>query len=90
MFIKKEFELHTIAGNKFIFLMKGDEVDMTQIMLFNKTSVWLWEQLQGISFTEEKALCILTNHYEGDLELIKQNLHWWIKTLTDEKIIELE
>lgn len=69
--------------------MKGNEVDMTQIMSFNKTSVWLWEQLQGITFTEEEAFSLLTNHYEGDPELIKQNLHWWIKTLADEKIIEL-
>lgn len=70
--------------------MKGNELDLTQIMSFNKTSVWLWEQLQGITFTEEEAFCLLINHYKGDLELIKQNLHWWIKTLTDEKIIELE
>lgn len=64
-------------------------MDMTKIMSFNKTSVWLWEQLQDITFTEEKALSLLTNHYEGDPEVIRQNLKWWIKTLSDEGVIEL-
>lgn len=89
MFIKKEFTLQTIAGKKFIFLMRGDEVDMTRIMSFNKTSVWLWEQLQGITFTEEEAFRLLINHYEGNSEQIRQNLQWWLKTLSEEGIIEL-
>lgn len=89
MFIRKEFKLQTIAGRKFIFLIKGGNVDLTRIMSFNRTSVWLWEHLQGSSFTEEEAFCLLTDHYEGDPELIRQNLQWWLKTLQEEGIVEL-
>lgn len=87
MYIKKELRLQTIAGKKFIFLMRGNEVDMTRIMSFNRTSVWLWEQLQGIIFTEEEAFRLLTDHYEGDSEQIRQNLQWWLKILSEEGII---
>lgn len=89
MLIRKEFKLQTIAGRKFIFLIKGGNADLTRIMAFNRTSVWLWEHLQGITFTEEEAFCLLTDHYEGDPEQIKLNLQWWLKTLQEEGIVEL-
>lgn len=89
MFIKKEFKLQTISKRKFIFLMRGNEVDMTRIISFNKTSVWLWEHLQSITFTEEDAFYLLIDHYEGDSEQIRKNLQWWIKILSEEGIIEL-
>lgn len=89
MHIRQEFILKTIAGKKFIFLMKDSEVDMTRIMSFNKTSVWLWEQLQGITFTEEEALHLLINHYQGDSEQMRQNLKEWLHILSQEGIVEL-
>lgn len=89
MFIRKEFRLQSIAGKKFIFLMKGHEVDMTRIMSFNKTSVWLWGQLKGITFTEEEALHLLTGHYQGDSEQMRRNLKKWLHILLQEGLIEL-
>ncbi len=88
MFIRKEFKLQTIAGKNFIFLRKEDAMDMTRILSFNKSSVWLWKQLEGKNFTEEEAFDLLNDHYEGDSELMRGNLKWWIKSLLDEGIIE--
>lgn len=89
MFIRKEFRLQTIAGKSFIFLRKGDEVDMTRILSFNKTSVWLWKQLEGKVFTEDEAFRLLCDHYTGEPEQIRQNLQWWLRSLLEEGIIEM-
>lgn len=89
MYIKKEYQLQTIAGKNFIFLRKGDEVDMTRILSFNKTSVWLWQQLEGKEFTEEEAFQLLCGHYEGEPEQIKESLKRWLRSLRDEGIIEM-
>ncbi len=89
MFFRKEFKLHTIAGKNFIFLLKEDDVDMTRILSFNKSSVWLWKQLEGKEFTEEEAFDLLNDHFEGDSIQMRQNLKWWIKSLSDEGVIEI-
>jgi len=88
MYIRNEFKLQTIAGKNFVFLRKEKEVDMTRILSFNKSSVWLWKQLEGKFFTEEEAFHLLTDHYEGDLEQMKKNLRWWLNSLLEEGIIE--
>lgn len=88
MFIKQKYRLQTVAGKSFIFLRKEDEVDLTRILSFNNSSVWLWQQLEGKEFTKEDAFQILSEHYEGDVEQIKQNLDWWIDSLLKEGIIE--
>lgn len=87
MYIRKEYQLQTIAGKSFIFLHKSGEVDMTRILSFNKTSVWLWQQLSEKEFTEEEALTLLCEHYEGDISQIRQNLEWWIESLIEEDVI---
>lgn len=88
MFIKQKYKLQTVAGKSFIFLRKEDEVDMTRILSFNNSSVWLWKQLEGKEFTKEDAFLVLSEHYDGDTELMKQNLDWWIDSLIKEDIIE--
>jgi len=87
MYIRKVYKLQTIAGKSFLFLRKDGEVDMTRILSFNKTSVWLWKQLSDIEFTEDEVFCLLKEHYEGDLSQMKQNLKWWIDSLIKEEII---
>ena len=87
MYIRKGYKLQTIAGKSFLFLRKDGEVDMTRILSFNKTSVWLWKQLSDIEFTEYEAFCLLSEHYEGDASQMKQNLRWWIDSLIKEDII---
>jgi len=87
MYIRKGYKLQTIAGKSFLFLRKDGEVDMTRILSFNKTSVWLWKQLLDIEFTEYEAFCLLNEHYEGDASQMKQNLRWWIDSLIKEEII---
>ena len=89
MFIRKEVKLHTVAGKNFIFTRNGDQMDMPKIISFNKSSVWLWNQLEGRDFTEEEALELLTDHYSGDTEEIKTNLKWWLNNLIEAGIIEL-
>lgn len=88
MFIKQKYRLQTVAGKSFIFLRKDNEVDMTRILSFNNSSVWLWKQLEGKEFTKEDAFLILIEHYDGDIELMKQNLDGWIDSLIKEEIIE--
>lgn len=88
MFIKQKYRLQTVAGKSFIFLRKDNEVDMTRILSFNNSSVWLWKQLEGKEFTQEDALLILIGHYEGDIELMKLDLDGWIDSLIKEEIIE--
>lgn len=89
MFIRKEFNLQTITGKSFIFLRKENEVDMTRILSFNKTSVWLWKQLEGRVFTEDEAFQLLCDRYTGEPEQMRQNLQWWFRSLLEEGIIEM-
>lgn len=89
MYIKKEYQLQTVVGKSFLFLRKKGEVDMTRILSFNKTSVWLWKQLTDRDFTEEEAFRLLSEHYDGDATQMKQNLKWWIESLIHEGIIEI-
>ena len=87
MYIRKEYQLQTIAQKTFIFLFRKGEVDMTRIISFNHTAAWLWTQLYGKEFTFDEALGLLNNHYEGEAEDMKQNLQWWLDSLIKEDVI---
>lgn len=87
MYIKEDYKLQTVAGKSFIFLHREGLVDMTRILSFSKSAVWLWENLEGRSFTEEDSLQLLTEHYEGDREVMKENLRSWLDKLVEEQVI---
>jgi len=87
MYIKEDSSLQTIAGKSFIFLKSEDKVDMTRILSFNKSSVWLWNELKGKEFTEEEAFELLFNRYDATPQTIRENLKWWIDSLVKMGII---
>lgn len=88
MRIKKEYKLQSIAGKNFVFLRNDGQVDMTRIISLNASAAWLWTQVENSDFTEDSALQLLKQHYEGNSEEMAQNVATWVETLRKNDFIE--
>ena len=88
MHFNKSFKLRTIAGENLVVQTTSGETDMTKIISLNSSSAWLWRELEGKDFTEEEVVEILLGHYDVSPEQAQKDVSTWIKTLTDNNIIE--
>jgi len=88
MHLSSSVKLQTIAGKDFIFLKKGNSMDMTRVVSLNNSAAWLWHQLQGKEFTFDEALRMLEQHFEGDQTTMMNSLQKWIDELKGFEFLE--
>jgi hypothetical protein len=88
MKIKGKLKIREIAGEKLVILERDQQVDFTRVMVLNKTSEWLWDQLFGIDFEANKVACLLQSKYNVDESVAMTDSLNWIETLKNHDIIE--
>jgi hypothetical protein len=81
MKIKKGFTLREIVGEKVIVGEGIEQVDFNRIISVNESAAYLWNALQGKTFTDEDAAKVLQEEYEVDaptaLQDVKELLNDW-------------
>jgi hypothetical protein len=88
MRIKEVLKIREIAGEKIVILEKGRQVEFTRVMVLNKTSEWLWNQLFGKEFEVEQVAGLLQSKYSVDKSVALSDSLKWIETLKQNDIIE--
>lgn len=81
------YTLQSIAGEHFIFMREGQQVDMTRIISLNASAAWLWAQLENLEFTYEDAVLFLTDHYDVDKETAIYEIKGWFDLLRQNDLL---
>jgi len=88
MKIKDKLKIREIAGEKLVILERDQPVEFTRVMVLNKTSEWLWNQLCGAEFEAEQVAALLRSKYNVDESVARSDAQKWIETLKDNDIID--
>lgn len=90
MRISDKLKIREIAGEKLVILEREQQVEFTRVMVLNKTSEWLWNQLFGTDFEADQVAALLHSKYEVEESVAHEDAQKWIRTLLDNDIIELK
>ena len=90
MKIKEKLKIREIAGEKIVILERDQQVEFTRVMVLNKTSEWLWNQLYGTDFEAEQVAGLLQSKYNVDESVALSDSLKWIETLKKNDIIEVK
>ncbi len=88
MKIREKLKIREIAGEKIVILERAQQVDFTRVMVLNKTSEWLWNQLFGKEFDAKEVAGLLQSKYNVDESLAMADSLKWIETLKNNDAIE--
>lgn len=84
---KEGLTVKSIAGEQVLIMQGRVGVDMTKLIAFNETSVWLWNELCGKDFTVEDVTKLLMSRYTVDRAVAEADAHAWVEQLLDCKAI---
>lgn len=90
MRINAKLKIREIAGEKIVILERNQQIEFNNVMVLNKTSEWLWNELQGIEFDEAKVADLLQSKFEVEESKALSDAMDWIETLNHYDIIEEE
>jgi hypothetical protein len=88
MRIKEKLKIREIAGEKIVILERDQQVEFTRVMVLNKTSEWLWNQLCGTEFDAGQVAGLLRSKYNVDESVALSDSLKWIETLKKNDIID--
>uniref|UniRef100_UPI004055E79C PqqD family protein n=1 Tax=Alistipes sp. TaxID=1872444 RepID=UPI004055E79C len=87
MKIDSKYKMREMAGEHVVVIQGRYGADMTRIISFNPTSLYLWEQLQGIEFEVEDVVRLLCEHYGVEREVALLDAEAWIEQLKTCKLV---
>ena len=88
MRIKEDLKIREIAGEKIVILERAHQVEFTRVMVLNKTSEWLWNQLFEKEFDVAEVAGLLQKKYDVEESLAMADSLKWIETLKNNDAIE--
>ncbi len=88
MRISDKLKIREIAGEKLVILEREQQVEFTRVMVLNKTSEWLWNQLFGTDFEADRVAALLVSKYEVEEAVAQEDAQKWIRALMENDIIE--
>ncbi|MBP1617318.1 MAG: Uncharacterized protein H6Q14_1145 [Bacteroidetes bacterium] len=87
MRIKDKLILRHVGNDYIIIEPERDTVDMTKVFSLNESAVWLWEELNGIDFTEEYMAELLMKKYDVSKERALEDVYKLITIFKDQGLI---
>jgi hypothetical protein len=81
MKIKEELEIRNMAGENVLIMQGRYGLDMTKVVSFNATAVWLWNMLSGKSFSLNDVTRLLVERFEVDAETAESDAKKWVDKL---------
>ncbi len=81
MRLNTEYQIKEIAGEKVIVIRGKQNVDMTKLVAFNESSIFLWNELSSVDFELEDVANKLCSKYGIDKSLAINDATKWIEQL---------
>lgn len=82
MRINEAYKVRQIAGENIVMTQGKDQVDLTQVISLNETSLWLWQQVANREFTPDDIAALLQNRFDIDAPTARADAETWINELT--------
>lgn len=87
MKIKDKLILRHVGNDYIIIEPERSMVDMTKVFSFNESAAWLWQELQGLDFTEEDAATLLAARYDISKEQALEDIRALIEVFKHQGFI---
>jgi hypothetical protein len=88
MQIKEGLKIRNIAGESVLIMQGQVGADMTKVVSFNNTAEWLWNTLEGQTFSLEDVTRLLTERFQIDVATAEADAKKWIEQLIQCKALE--
>ena len=80
---KKGFNLRNVCGEQIIVAEGKENIDFSNIISMNDSSAYLWNGIQGKTFTTDDLVKLLTEEYDVDESTARKDAEMvaeqWIK-----------
>jgi len=86
MKISQNIQIHEVAGEKIAMLHDKDQ--MTRVISFNETALYLWNALKDKEFGQDDVVALLLDMYDVDETVAKNDAAIWVKNLNDNGMLE--
>lgn len=88
MKLKKGFVLRDVAGEKIVSAEGLEQMDFNKLITLNPTAAYLWEEVYGSEFDEDRLTDLLTNRYDIDRETALADVRQLLKDWTEIGVTE--
>ena len=83
MRFKKEYKVRSIAGENVVIMQGRYGSDVTRVISLNDTSLFLWNELQGVDFDLARVVELLLENYNVDEATASKDAETWIEKLKE-------
>lgn len=87
MKINTKYKVRQVAGENIVLVQGRNPGDMTSVVAFNDSSLYLWNSLLDKDFEIEDVVSLLTERYEVDEAVAAKDAESWIKTLEEKGLL---
>ncbi len=87
MKINTKYKVRQVAGENIVLVQGRNPGDMTSVVAFNDSSLYLWNSLLDKDFEMEDVVSLLTERYEVDEAVAAKDAESWIKTLEEKGLL---
>lgn len=87
MKINTKYKVRQVAGENIVLVQGRNPGDMTSVVAFNDSSLYLWNSLLDKDFEMEDVVSLLTERYEVDEAVAAKDAESWIKTLEEKGML---
>ena len=88
MKLKKGFVLRDVAGEKIVSAEGLEQMDFNKLITLNPTAAYLWEEVYGSEFDEDRPADLLTDRYDIDRETALADVRQLLKDWTEIGVTE--
>ncbi len=85
--IKDIYRIRQVAGESILMIVGRNPGDMTKVMAFNETALYLWDNLQGRDFEIADVVELLLQQYEIDDSTALKDATSWVQILREHSIV---
>ena len=85
---KQGFRLRNVCGENVIVAEGIENIDFSKIISMNTSAAYLWQKVEGQSFTADDLACHLCDEYEVDEATAKTDAQTVVKQWLEAGIIE--
>ncbi len=88
MKINPRYKVHRVADEDIVLIQGRNPGDMTTVIAFNESSLFLWNSLQGREFIISDVVDLLMQRYDVDSETAQRDAESWIVKLQENNMLE--
>lgn len=88
MRILSKYKVRIVAGENIVMVQGANPGDMTTVIALNKSSLYLWHQLEGVDFGLDDVVRLLMEQYNVEESQARKDAEKWIDTLRINLVID--